>query len=223
MKKLFIFSITILLTSSCTKAKYAPTHEDIEAIANAAIKKHINENIALFQLHRKSIAIRIDSTKLPYKQQMKTLSSYGFAKDLTADSTRIDWKSYSIDKAIIISNNNPPVYNISLQRNTEFVPFDTDKKIVDSLNLYDANNFYVPIKKSWTIEQIGAQNELYLKNYITTLSCLKSQTFSISTPVFSNDGTHALIQVSDFYSGMIYLAKKQNSQWTCEGLFHWMM
>lgn len=136
------------------------------------------------------------------------------------DSTVINWCDYKLCKANCTSKDKLPKYPHGAKM-IRFVPYDTPKATLDSLNNLKTGELNVPVKKRWTWRRMCREGDKVWEKHIASFKAEDVYNYQFSTPVFSERKDYAIISVKMGSGGKSYILKYENQKWLVLTDFDW--
>jgi hypothetical protein len=127
----------------------------------------------------------------------------------TSDTTSVSWEGYTLKRGrAVTSEEYDKKYRnmFGIKRNE--MPFDTPKKILDSLNALKHDEVYAAVKEGWSHDETERAMQKAMKDKQEELRC-----FRFCRPVFSADKKYAIIQVNTIGTGRSYIFKRNGNKW----------
>lgn len=134
-----------------------------------------------------------------------------FPEDLLekSDTTSVSWVGCVLKKGKVVSQkefNNKYRHMFGIVRHE--MPYNTSKKVLDSLNNLKHDEVYAAVKRGWSDDRIERAMQKAMYDKREELCC-----YRFCTPVFSKDKKYAIIEVNTLGSGQSYIFKYKNGRW----------
>ncbi|MHA3788839.1 hypothetical protein ACX0HA_11555 [Flavobacterium hauense] len=127
----------------------------------------------------------------------------------TSDTTSVSWVGYVVKNGRPVSeqeydNKYRHMFGIVRHR----MPYNTSKKVLDSLNGLKHDEVYAAVNEKWSDEKIEQAMQQAMNEKREELDC-----FRFCTPIFSGDKKYAVIEVDTGGTGQCYIFKYKNGKW----------
>lgn len=208
MKKQFSLLFFLLF------AFYNGQNNDIRNLVNTALNDLVPKDYKYYNLIDSSFIYNdyyIEENELEIiKKENHDFNFEELATKNKGEQQLLSWGDFNLDKAHIHTFKSLPEYE-TYTRVTNLIPFNSPKKIYDSIVNNKKNQLVIKYKDSWSKRQTQKKIDKAWKKHFNKIK-LENRTYNmVSTPLILDN--YAIITIRNSNGGENYIYRKLNKKW----------